>query len=60
MDTLAWHLHHDRLCVAHLVMVMLEGSRLDTPREVITKCHGDFSQVRGVVKAVLVRLPRTP
>ncbi|CDI83892.1 hypothetical protein EAH_00045490 [Eimeria acervulina] len=60
MDTLAWHLHHDRLCLAHLLMVLLEGSRLDTPREVITKCHGDFSHVRGAVKAVLVRLPRTP
>ncbi|KAL8273334.1 hypothetical protein Esti_002738 [Eimeria stiedai] len=60
MDVLAWHLHHDRLSLAHLVMALLEGSRLETPREVITKCKGDYSQVRGVVKAILVRLPRTP
>ncbi|KAL8439474.1 hypothetical protein Efla_004673 [Eimeria flavescens] len=60
MDVLAWHLHHDRLALAHLLMALLEGSRLETPREVISKCKGDYSKVRGVVKTILVKLPRTP
>lgn len=60
MDVLAWHLHNDRIALAHLIMALFEGSRLETPREVITRCKGDFAQVRGAVKSVLVRLPRTP
>ncbi|OEH77791.1 heat shock protein [Cyclospora cayetanensis] len=32
MDVFAWHMHHDRIALAHLIMVLLEGSRLESEK----------------------------